>query len=321
MKRPAYIPDNFTIAIVAVVILAAFIPAQGKAVPIVDWVTNIAIALLFYLHGARLSREAVVAGILHWRLHLLIFLATFVLFPVVGLVLKPLYEQLLTPVLSMGILYICALPSTVQSSIAFTAIARGNVPAAVCSASFSNLIGIFLTPLIVGVMFSLDGAESVFSWDAVYKITLMLFVPFVAGQLTRKWVGTWVHKHKAWLKYVDQTSILLVVYSAFSEAVVGGLWQQVSLLTLCLLLLLSGILLALIMGLLVLGSRKLGFNKEDEITIVFCGSKKSLATGVPIAQILFAGHPLGMLILPLMIFHQLQLMVCAFMANQYAKRP
>lgn len=320
MKRPSYIPDNFVLAIIGMVVLASIWPAHGKAVPILSWMTNIAVALLFFLHGAKLSREAVIAGILHWRLHLLIFLSTFALFPVLGLIFQPLYQPLLGPVLSMGVLYICALPSTVQSSIAFTSIARGNVPAAVCSASFSNLIGIFLTPLLVGLMFSVQSGSHAFSLDAVYKIIMLLLVPFIAGQIARRWIGAWVNKNKFWLKYVDQSSILLVVYGAFSDAVMNNIWQQLSISLLVILVAISAILLAIVMLILIYGSRKLGFNKEDEIAIVFCGSKKSLATGVPIAQILFASQPIGLLIIPIMIFHQLQLMVCAILANRYAKR-
>lgn len=322
MKRPRFLPDNFVLAIIGMVVLATFLPAHGSAVPVLGWMTNIAVALLFFLHGARLSRDAVVAGILHWRLHLVIFLATFALFPILGLLLKPIFEPVLGSTLYMGMLFICALPSTVQSSIAFTSVARGNIPAAICAASFSNLIGIVLTPLLVGLLFTVQSSgEHPFSLDAIYKIVLLLLVPFVAGQIARRWIGNWVIKNKSWLKYVDQSSILLVVYGAFSEAVMEGIWHQVSFQTLIWLLVVCSILLALIMLILTFGSRKLGFNKEDEIAIVFCGSKKSLATGVPIAQILFVGQPMGLLILPIMLFHQIQLMVCAMLANRYAKRP
>lgn len=320
MKISLLFRDKFVLAIIGMVVLATFVPAHGHAVPVLHWMTNLAVALLFFLHGARLSREAVISGILHWRLHLVILLATFVLFPLLGLALKPLFEPWLGATIYMGVLYICALPSTVQSSIAFTSIARGNIPAAVCSASFSNLIGIFLTPLIVGVLFSVQNSSNAFSFEAIYKIVLMLLVPFVLGQIMRRWIGHWVLKNKSWLKYVDQTSILLVVYGAFSDAVMGGIWHQVSIGNLILLIVVSAILLALVMAILIFGSRKLGFNKEDEIAIVFCGSKKSLASGVPIAQILFAGQAMGLLILPIMIFHQLQLMVCALLAQHWGNR-
>lgn len=320
IKRPRYLPDNFILLIISMVVLASFIPAHGKAVPVLTSATNFAVALLFFLHGARLSHQAIIAGALHWRLQLTILLATFVFFPLLGLAIRPLCEPLVGSELYMGILYICALPSTVQSSIAFTSIARGNVPAAICAASFSNLLGIVATPVLVGILFSVNTGGNAFSLDAIYKIFLLLLVPFLAGQLTRKWIGQWVMKNSAWLKYVDKISILLVVYSAFSDAVVDGIWKQIDISTLLILTAINSILLFIVMFTLTYTSRKLGFNKKDEIAIVFCGSKKSLASGVPIAQILFIGHPIGMLILPIMIFHQLQLMVCSFMAQRYAKQ-
>ncbi|GGP23083.1 bile acid:sodium symporter family protein [Silvimonas iriomotensis] len=319
MKRPRFLPDNFTLALIATVTLASFLPVQGHTAVVFGWVTNFAIGLLFFLHGAKLSREAVIAGATHWRLHAVVMLSTFVMFPLIGVALKPLLSPLVTPDLYLGILFLCALPSTVQSSIAFTSMARGNVPAAICSASASNLFGIFLTPVIVGLMISGTGKAG-FSFDSVLSIVEQLLVPFVAGQIARKWIGNWVDKHKAMLKYVDQGSILLVVYSAFSEAVVQGLWHNTPVSALAAIVVINIALLAVVLFLTTWGSRTLGFNKEDEITIVFCGSKKSLASGVPIANVLFAGHAVGAIVLPLMLFHQIQLMTCAVLAQRYARR-
>jgi sodium/bile acid cotransporter 7 len=278
------------------------------------------IALLFFMHGAKLSREAVVAGMTHWRLHLLVLGVTFALFPLLGMLLKPALLTVLTPDLYLGILYLCLLPSTVQSSIAFTSVARGNVPAAVCSASASNLLGIFITPLLVSLLIKAnsDGHSSA---DAMLKIVYQLLLPFVAGQIMRPYLQAWITKHASVLKMVDQSSILLVVFVAFSEAVVQGLWHQVPTLMLLGLLLISAVILALVMGFTTLISRRLGFSKEDEITIVFCGSKKSLASGVPMAKVLFSSGSVGMVLLPVMLFHQLQLMVCAVLAQRYANRP
>ena len=312
-------PDNFTIALLVTVALASFLPCTGTTAVVFGHVTTIAIGALFFLHGAKLSREAVVAGVMHWRLHLLVLASTFILFPLLGLALRPLALTFLTPELYVGILFLCALPSTVQSSIALTAMARGNVPAAICSASASNFIGIFLAPILVGLLVAKGGASKS-SVDAVLSIVMQLLLPFLAGQFLRRWIGRWVDRHKATLKYVDQGSILLVVYTAFSEAVSEGLWQTISVETLVALGLFSILLLALVLGLMTFISRRLGFNKEDEIAIVFCGSKKSLASGVPMAKVLFATHSLGMVILPLMLFHQIQLMICAVIAQRYARR-
>jgi sodium/bile acid cotransporter 7 len=319
MARSRLLPDNFTLALVSTVVLATLLPASGQVAHFFEGLTTVAIGLLFFLHGAKLSREAIVAGITHWRLHLLVFGATFVLFPLLGLVLKPVLAPLVTPALYVGILYLCVLPATVQSAIAFTSLARGNIPAAVCSASASTLLGVFVTPLLVNLLVvPHQGAGG--SLDAIGRILLQLMAPFVAGHLLRPWIGGFVKRHAAGLKFVDQGSILLVVYTAFSAAVIEGLWKQVPLSALAGLLVVCAVLLALALTLTTLAARKLGFDKADEITIVFCGSKKSLASGVPMAKVLFAANAVGAIVLPLMLFHQMQLMVCAVLAQRYARR-
>ena len=320
MKRPRFLPDNFTLILIATVVLASLLPVSGQAAVAFGWVTNLAIALLFFLHGAKLSRQAIVAGAGHWRLHLLVFSLTFVLFPLLGLALKPLLSPMIGKDLYMGMLYLCALPATVQSAIAFTSLARGNIPAAICSAAASSLFGIFLAPLLVALLLNVhgDGGSTV---DAILKISVQLLLPFIAGQIARRWIGAWVGRNKNWLKFVDQGSILLVVYGAFSEAVNEGIWHQIPLWELGGLVVACCILLALVLMASALLGKAFGFNQEDRITILFCGSKKSLATGVPMAQVLFAGSTMGVLILPLMLFHQIQLMVCAVLAQRYANRP
>ncbi|SAI74248.1 membrane protein [Bordetella ansorpii] len=315
-----FLPDRFTLLLITTVIIASLVPAHGQGIVIFGWITNLAVAALFFLHGARLSRDAIVAGITHWRLHATIFSATFIMFPVLGLALKPLLEPLVTPELYLGILFLCCLPATVQSAIAFTSMARGNVPAAVCSASASSLLGIFLTPLLVGTVIA-QAASAPISFDAVGKIMLQLLLPFVLGQLLRPWIGAWVTKRKAMLKWVDQGSILLVVYTAFSEAVNEGLWQKTPVPALLGLVVCCVVILALaLIGSQLLG-KLFGFDLPDRITLLFCGSKKSLASGIPMAQVIFAGQAVGAIVLPLMLFHQIQLMVCAVLASRYAKRP
>jgi sodium/bile acid cotransporter 7 len=302
-------PDVFTFAILCMVALASVLPVTGTAAVAFGDITAVAIGLLFFLHGAKLSREALLSGLTHWRLHLLVLVSTFVLFPLLGLAIKPLALLMLTPDLYLGILFLCVLPSTVQSSIAFTAVARGNVPAAICSATASNFIGIFLTPLLVGTLVLHGAAASGHSaLDSVVSIVEQLLLPFIAGQLLRPWIGAWIDRNKGMLRYVDQGSILLVVYTAFSASVAEGLWHSMS----------AGTLVAL--GTSTFISRRLGFSREDEVAIVFCGSKKSLASGIPMAKVLFAPTSLGMIILPLMLFHQIQLMVCAVLAQRYARR-
>jgi len=320
MARPKLLPDNFTLCLIGTVIFASLLPVHGHAATAFNWVTDFAVGLLFFLHGAKLSREAIIAGATHWRLHLVVLLSTFALFPILGLVLKPLLSPLVTPALYAGILFLCTLPSTVQSSIAFTSIAKGNVPAAVCSASASSLLGIFITPALVSVIVTSQAASGTSPWHTVWNIVLQLLVPFVAGQLLRPMIGGWIDRNRGVLKFVDQGSILLVVYAAFSEAVNEGLWHQIPLAALGGLLVVCAVLLALALLVTIFVSKRLGFSRADQITIIFCGSKKSLAAGVPMAKVIFATHAVGAVVLPLMLFHQIQLMVCAALAQRWGAR-
>ncbi len=313
-------PDPFTLLLLATVALASLLPVQGRAAAWMDGATNIAIAALFFLHGARLSRAAIVAGALHWRLHLTILACTFALFPLLGLLARPLSGWLLTPELYVGLLFLCALPSTVQSSIAFTSMAGGNVPAAVCSASLSSLVGVALTPLLMAAMVGGAGDAMAHPFDAVGRIMLLLLLPFVAGHLLRPVVGGWVERHRPVLRWTDQGTILLVVYTAFSASVIEGLWRETPPWTLLAVAAVCALLLAVAMPLIALGARRLGFERADEIAIVFCGSKKSLATGLPMAKVMFAGGGLGAIVLPVMLYHQIQLLVCALVARRYAQR-
>ena len=319
MARSRYLPDNFTLALVVVVTLASLFPASGGAAHFFERLTTFAIGLLFFLHGAKLSREAILGGITHWRLHVLVFAATFAMFPLLGLLLRPVLAPLVTPDLYTGVLFLCVLPATVQSAIAFTSMARGNIPAAVCSASASTMLGVFVTPVLVNLLVVQHGGAG-HSLDAIGRILLQLMVPFVAGHLLRPWIGGWVKKHAPVLTLVDRGSILLVVYTAFSAAVIEGLWKQVPLSALAGVLVICAVLLGLALAITAWTSRALGFDKADEITIVFCGSKKSLASGIPMAKVLFASHAVGAIVLPLMLFHQMQLMVCAVLAQRYARR-
>ncbi len=309
--------DPYVAAIVAVAAFASFAPVHGEGAVAAGYATKAAIALLFFLHGAKLAPRAALAGAWHWRLHVVVLLSTFVLFPLLGLTARALAPQLLSPPLWAGLLLLCVLPSTVQSSIAFTSMARGNVPAALCAATASNLLGMALTPLLAGLLLHTQGG---FSVHAVGDIALQLLAPFVAGQAARPWIGEWVARHRKLLALVDRTSILLVVYAAFSEGVTHGIWHQVDAKGMAALVAVDAALLASVLGLTTLASRALGFSREDEIVAVFCGSKKSLASGLPMATVLLAGQPAGLIVLPLMLFHQIQLMACAAMARRYAGR-
>jgi len=319
MKRPSFVPDNFTLALVGVVLLASVLPAQGVVARLFDVATGGVIGLLFFLHGAKLSREAIKAGLMHWRLHVLVFACTFVLFPLLGLALGPVLKPLVTRELYTGVMFLCVLPATVQSAIAFTSIARGNVPAAVCSASASTLLGVFVTPVLVNLVV-LPSAADAHALDSIGRILMQLMLPFVAGHLARPWIAGWMHRRKEVVGLVDRGSILLVVYTAFSAAVIEGLWKQVPPLALVGLLVVCAVLLACALLLTGWSARRFGFGKADEITIVFCGSKKSLASGIPMAKVLFPAQAVGAVVLPLMLFHQMQLMVCAVLAQRWSRR-
>ncbi|WP_051440956.1 solute carrier family 10 (sodium/bile acid cotransporter), member 7 [Ensifer sp. WSM1721] len=315
MRR--FLPDTFTTLLVCSVVLASLLPASGSFADYFSVATSLAIALLFFLHGARMSTDVVLAGVLHWRLQLVILLTTFAVFPLLGMALGLVPDSILPQPLYLGILFLCVLPSTVQSSIAFTSMAGGNVPAAICSASASNLLGMFLTPLLVGLLFSVGGHGG-FSWDVMEKILLQLLAPFVVGQILQPWIGNWVRSKKKILTPVDRGSILMVVYLAFSKAVVEGLWQTFSLRDIAVVVGVDILLLGLVLTFTMRGSRLMGFNRPDQITITFCGSKKSLASGVPMAGVIFAGQSIGAIVLPLMLFHQIQLMVCAVISQKYS---
>jgi sodium/bile acid cotransporter 7 len=310
--------DPYIAAIVGMVCLASLLPVHDTGAVIAGHLTTLAIALLFFLHGARLAPRAALAGARHWRLHAVVLASTFLLFPVLALTAHAVAPRLLTAPLWTGLILLSVLPSTVQSSIAFTSIARGNVPAALCAATASNLLGMLLTPLLAGLLLSAQGG---FSIRGVGDILVQLLLPFAAGQLARPLIGEWAQRNKTLLGLVDRGSILLVVYTAFSEGVTQGIWHQLSLADLGLLFAVDAALLAAVLLITTYGSRLLGFSHADEVTIVFCGSKKSLASGLPMATVLLAGQSVGLIVLPLMLFHQIQLMVCAWLAKRYANAP
>lgn len=310
--------EPFILMLLGTVVLASLVPARGVYADIVAGAADVGIVLLFFLHGAKLSRAAIWEGARNWRLHLTVVATTFLVFPLFGLALGRLPG--LTGAVATGMLFLTLLPSTVQSSIAFTAIARGNVAAAVCSASFSNLVGIVLTPALVALLIGsgVGGQGSGISLSAVEAIVAQLLLPFVAGHLLRPWIGGFIARQKRLLMIVDRGSILLVVYSAFGAAVVEGLWHRVSPEDLMLIGLFCSVLLAAVLAFTWLAGRLLGLPREDAIVLLFCGSKKSLASGVPMAGVLFPAAQVGAVLLPVMLFHQLQLIACAVIARRYA---
>ncbi|RKF23140.1 bile acid:sodium symporter [Altericroceibacterium spongiae] len=312
--------DPFLLLLIATLGFATLLPARGEAAIWFDRLTDAGIILLFFLHGAKLSRSAVIAGLGAWQLHLMVLATTFILFPLIGIGITSALGSWLNPAIVGGFLFLCIVPSTVQSSIAMTAMAHGNVPAAVCSASLSNVLGIVLTPVLAAFLLNGGSADSSFFLDALIKIGSTLLLPFLAGHLMRPLLGGFVDRHKMLVGRTDRSVILLVVYTAFSAAVVEGLWSRFALSDLVVILLLDGFLLGTVLIFTCMLARLTHQKHEDEAVLVFCGSKKSLASGVPIAGALFPPAQVGLMVLPLMLFHQMQLIVCAALAQAYARR-
>ncbi|WP_030662479.1 bile acid:sodium symporter family protein [Streptomyces cellulosae] len=308
--------DPYILLLLGTVGLAALVPARGTGADVASGASTAAIAFLFFLYGARLSTREAMDGLKHWRLHVTVLACTFVVFPLLGLAARGLVPVFLTHPLYQGLLFLTLVPSTVQSSIAFTSMARGNVPAAICAGSFSSLVGILVTPLLAAALLGSGGGG--FSADSILKIVLQLLVPFLAGQVLRRWIGPFITRHKKVLGLVDRGSILLVVYTAFSEGMVQGIWHQVSPIRLGGLLVVEAVLLAVMLTLTWYGGKALRFGRADRIAIQFAGSKKSLASGLPMASVLFGAHA-SLAVLPLMLFHQMQLMVCAVIAKRRSR--
>lgn len=310
--------DPFLLSLVAALTLATFLPCHGSIAVDLGVLTNLCIAFMFFLQGARLEPRSVLESIRDWKLQAAVLLCTFGLFPVLGLSLQAAAPHLLDHDMWLGILFLCCLPSTVQSSIALTSIARGNVPASICAATLSNLVGVVITPVLVGFVLHQGG---VWSGNALLDIVTQLLLPFALGQLLHSRLGGWAKRNKTLLSLSDRGSIVLVVYTAFSHAVVAGLWHRVSGHDLAVMAAMDIALLGLVLTLTRLLGRALGLPEASAISVMFCGSKKSLATGVPMANILFPTAIVGTTVLPLMIYHQVQILVCTLIARKYAKRP
>ena len=313
----------FLVGMFIAVLLASLFPDLGRSGgPLhVDVLTDIGIALVFFLHGLGISFAAMKDGLSRWRVHLTVQLFTFAVFPLLWLGFDAMVGDRLPPGLGLGILYLCVLPSTVSSSVALTGVAKGNVPAAIFNATLSGLLGIVLTPALVALLAQVSNQGLNFA-DAVVGIARMLLLPLILGQLLRPWLHAWHHRHKKLTTAVDRGAILLMVFGAFADSVASGLWRDHGAGLLVVTAVVAALFLAVVLVLTRWAARVQGFSVEDEITTVFCGSKKTLASGVPMAKLIFGAHPaLGVIVLPIMFYHQIQLVVCAILANRYGARP
>lgn len=312
----------FLMALVGAVALASAWPDLGRSGGLLrlEVVSNWGVALVFFLTGLGLSAAALRDGALKWRVHLLVQLSTYALFPLLWWGFTALFGRWLPPDLALGFAYLCALPSTISSSVAMTVLAKGNVPAAIFNASVSSLLGIVLTPLLVTLMAGTSGATLPFG-EAVWKLTQLLLLPLLAGQLLRPVLLRFYTAHKSRITLIDRWVIILLVLSAFSDSVASGLWRDHGAELLVKAALGAALFLAVVIVLSRLAARAMGLSVEDEIAAVFCGSKKTLASGVPMAKLLFGAHPaVGVIVLPIMFYHQLQLILCSWLAQRYAAR-
>ena len=284
-----------------------------------ELLTKLAIALVFFLHGVALSFGALRAGALQWPLHLVVQASTFLLFPLLGLGLLALLGDSVPEELRLGLFFLCALPSTVSSSVAMTAAARGNVPGAVFNATLSSVIGVVLTPVWIALVWQSVGSAPPLG-GVVLDLVLWLLLPLAVGQLARRWLAGWADRHHGGVAVVDRLAILLMIYTAFAASFAADVWARQGALEVVLVLAISAALFALVMVTIARTSRALGFSREDRIAAMFCGSKKTLAAGIPMAKLIFGAHPgLGVILLPIMVYHPLQLMISGVLAERWAR--
>lgn len=314
--------DAFLMGLIAMVGLAWVAPDLGRSGGLIglDQITTYGVALVFLLYGLTLPPERLKAGMLNWRLHTLVQSSTFLLFPLLIWAAAAALAGQVHPDLLLGFFFLAALPSTISSSVAMTSIAGGNVAGAIFNASLSSLIGVVLTPLWVNWYLSASG-ESLDLGRVLLKIVLLVLLPIVLGQVLRPWLQGWVARNLGWLKTLDRIIILLIVFNSFSDSVAGGIWARHGGGTLAVVAGGATVLFFLVFGILSLACRLLGFSREDAIAGVFCGTKKSLATGVPMAKIMFGASPvLGMVIAPTILYHLIQLIAASIIARRYRHR-
>lgn len=314
--------DNFLLGILIMIGLAYLFPYWGSPespIPLAE-IANYCVSLIFFFYGLKLSPRKLKDGLSNWRLHLTVHLSTFVLFPLIIIFFHNLIPSLQSPTVWTGLFYMAALPSTVSSSVVMVSISRGNMPAAIFNASISSLLGVFITPLWMEYWIS-DSANGDFDLNSVIlKLLLQVVVPVVLGLALHHKYAWFAEKNKTRLKQFDQSIILLIIYTAFCESFTENVFSMLSLFDLINLAVCALLLFFLVMSITNLISRILGFNREDRITFLFCGSKKSLVHGTVMSKILFpTSDQMGIILLPLMLYHTLQLMVASVIANKFAK--
>ena len=317
MKRP----DWFLFGMAAAVALAWVFPDPGAKGGTLhpELLNKLGVALIFFLHGLTLSFAALAAGTRKWRVHLVVQLCTFLAFPLLGLLLMGVTAGRVDEDLRAGLFFLCALPSTVSSSVALTAAARGDVPTAVFNATLSSLLGVVLTPLWLQLALGAAG-QSLPLGQVVLDLIRWLVLPLLVGQGFRPLLGNFATRHKARIGVLDRLTILLLVYTSFCDSMKAQVWSS-GLTPLAVSAVASITLLALTMTSVWLISGALGFERGERITALFCGSKKTLASGVPMARVIFGASPgLALILLPIMLYHPLQLVVGGWLAGRFGSK-
>jgi solute carrier family 10 (sodium/bile acid cotransporter), member 7 len=311
------IPDRFVLMLLTAMLLGWLLPATGAGLDAARQISNVSIFLLFFLHGLRLPRRDVVQAARSWKLQAAMLGFSFVAMPLAGLLLAKTAGWMLPAALVTGIVYCAMLPSTVQSAISYSSMAGGNVAASVVGAAVSNLLGILVSPALVALVLGAAFGQS-FGSDTIIRIATMLLLPFVLGQLAQRWLGAWAARQKAMLSFFDRLVILIAVYVAFAGAVTSGGLAALELSTLGVLVALLALLLAFAFGGAWGAGAVLGLPRADRISLLFAGAQKSIATGAPMAAILF-GSSAGLILLPAILYHIAQLLLSAPIATKLAK--
>lgn len=310
--------DGFVVAILIVIALAYVFPGLGRedsAVPL-DTIGSIGVSLIFFFYGLKLSREKIVSGLKNWKLHIAVQSCTFLLFPLITLSIYPFIHTEHELLIWLAFLFLAALPSTVSSSVVMVSMAKGNVPAAIFNASISGLIGIVVTPLWMGIF--LQRTSQDFSLDEIYlKLAVEILAPVLLGILLQRHLGKFAQQFSRQLSLFDRSVILLIIYKSFAESFDQKVFSSVRLFDLASITVLVLLLFYLVYYLSGYLARRLGFSREDRITTQFCGTKKSLVHGTVFSKILFQnGAATGIMLLPLMIFHAIQLFIISIIASR-----
>ena len=314
--------DWFLKGMIAAVVLAFVFPEPGAHGGFLhpEVLNKLGIALVFYLNGMSLSMHSLRQGATRWRVHVLVQLSTFLVFPLLGIGLMQVGRGWISADLLLGYFYLCALPSTVSSSVALTVAAKGNVPVALFNATLSSLIGVVLTPLWMALAMGHEG-QPLDVLPVMVDLLVWVILPLVAGQLSRPWLNDWASRHKAYITKVDRFTILTLVYTSFSDSVQQGIWRNYGSSVLLQTLVICTLLFFIIYSFTQFSSRLLHLSEEDRIAAVLCGSKKTLASGVPMAHLIFGSNPaLGLILIPIMLYHPLQLAVGGVLSQRWAAR-